>query len=102
MNISFNIQDDIGAQFLLAAKWKLGDDTLTDQKATSKSLKAAIAAIIEEYNKAQVLQTDELVISNLRAQERSLREQTRAAEMVLLEKRRLYDSTAVPVVIPDV
>jgi hypothetical protein len=89
MTINFNIPDDIGADYILAAHWKLPDPGFTDEQVVKKYLKKCIGLLIDDYKKETALAEDRALV-------KSLQLQLAAASAVTIEKRKNYDATTPP------
>jgi len=83
MQISFNIADDVGAQFLVGAKAILNDPALTDTQNINKCLKKQIGKIIDDYNKKQAIGALEDTVNNLTLQMKNIQDQLAAAQQNL-------------------
>lgn len=94
MNISFNIPDDTGADFILAAHWKISNPDLTDEQVMKKHLKRCIGLLIDEYKKDQVLSAD-------RAAVKQMQRELLDAQQALVVKVRDYDTNTTPTEISD-
>lgn len=86
MLISFNIADDVGAQFLLAAKDIINNPALTDDQNINRCLKRQIANIIDAYN-------TKLAISALEDNVNILNAQLAAARQSFEDAARQLEST---------
>lgn len=52
MNISFNISDALGAQFISASRWTFSNrEDLTDERICKKFLKRKIGELVDTYNR---------------------------------------------------
>jgi hypothetical protein len=94
MNISFNIPDEYDTLYLEAARWKLGNPPITDNKIINKYLKECIAKAIDSHAKHLATVVEETNLNDITAQ----REQ---AQIALLTKQALTDSIASTDMGPD-
>ena len=83
MQISFNIADDVGAEFLLAAKDFNNDPALTDTQNINKCLKKQIARIIDVYHRKLAIGALEDNVNSLNEQMLALRLQLGQAQQTL-------------------
>ncbi len=94
MNISFNVSDELGADYLLAARWKISNPDLTDEQVMKKYLKRCMGVLIDEHKKDLALSTD-------RAAVKQMQKELLDAQQALVVKVRDYDATATPTDVPD-
>jgi hypothetical protein len=92
MNISFNIQDDLGAQFVTASKWVINRPDLTDDKVCDKYLKQKIGELVDSHRRFTVLGEPEIEVSSLRTQVRTIGTKLFAAEVKLNASRSFFES----------
>lgn len=94
MNISFNVSDELGADYLLAARWKISNPDLTDEQVMKRYLKRCMGVLIDEYKKDLALSTD-------RAAVKQMQKELLDVQQALVVKARDYDATSTPTSVPD-
>lgn len=105
MTINFNVKDSIGESFISASRWQIPDRLdLNDSQIVNKCLKKYIGTLIDQHVKYTVLGSDEekvnnlrIEVNNLRIEESDLRIEFMEAQRDLMEKKRLFESTNIPV-----
>jgi len=102
MNISFNITNILGEQFISASRWKLNEFEMNDDRIVKRNLKKYIGSCIDEYNKCMILNESSSMVLSLEEQAESLRRQCLLANEEYAKARSLLESTYTPVdVDPD-
>lgn len=96
MTITLNVTDEIGAKYLLAARWKINDQALTDTKVMNKYLKQKIGELIDEHKRWVAVGADEAALKTLREQAMSLQSQMMSADMDVRGKIENFEKTKVP------
>ena len=87
MNISFNIADDIGAEFVSAVRLQVNRPDLSDSRIINKFLKRVITDTVNDYRRHLALATEESELATLTAQQISNMQILDAAKISLEQKK---------------
>jgi len=91
MTINFNIDDVVGADYLLAVRWAIDRLDLNDNRIMNKYLKQKIASLIDDHKRYLAIGADLAQVQTSKDQATAKQLQAINAEFAYLEKKRLFE-----------
>ncbi len=93
MNISFNIENELGDRFISASKWMMDRPDLSNEKIIKKNIKQYIGHCVDDYNKFLILADSASLVANLAEQVDYFRNKCLLANENYEQAKIVIDST---------